>query len=116
MPSRLERSGSDCLFTFHAMATPCEVRLEGSDLVLTDHVGRAAEAEARRIEAKFSRYRSDSVIGRINASTGGEILVDAETARLLDFADQCYRLSGGLFDVTSARWPSSKRSHRRPLW
>ncbi len=101
LPSHLARSGSDCLFTFHAMATPCEVRLEGGDLVLANQIGLAAEAEARRIEAKFSRYRSDSVVGRINASAGRTMVVDAETARLLDFADHCYRLSGGLFDITS---------------
>ena len=30
-----------------------------------------------------------------------ELSVDAETASLLDFAAQCYEMSGGLFDVTS---------------
>ena len=99
--SRLGRSGADFLFTFHAMATPCEVRLETEDGALAEVVACVVEAEARRIERKFSRYKSDSVVGRINASGGKELAVDAETAHLLDFADNCFRVSNGLFDVTS---------------
>lgn len=83
------------------MATPCEVRLETEDAALAEVVARVAEAEARRIEQKFSRYRSDSVVGRINASGGKKIAVDAETAHLLDFAAQCFEVSDGLFDITS---------------
>ncbi len=99
--SRLGRSGPDFLFTFHAMATPCEVRLETEDAALAEAVARVAEAEARRIEQKFTRYRSDSVVGRINAAGGKEMAVDAETSHLLDFAAQCFRVSDGLFDITS---------------
>jgi thiamine biosynthesis lipoprotein len=83
------------------MATPCEVRLETEDAALAQVVARVVEAEARRIEQKFSRYISNSVVGRINSSTGKKIVVDAETAHLLDFAAQCFKVSSGLFDVTS---------------
>jgi len=83
------------------MATPCEVRLETEDAALAEAVARVAEDEARRIERKFSRYKSDSVVGRINASGGKEMAVDAETAHLLDFAAKCFEVSDGLFDVTS---------------
>jgi thiamine biosynthesis lipoprotein len=62
---------------------------------------RAAAEEALRIERKFSRYRTDSVVHAINAAAGKPVPVDEETARLLDFADRCHRLSDGLFDVTS---------------
>jgi thiamine biosynthesis lipoprotein len=57
--------------------------------------------EAWRIEAKFSRYRADSVVGAINASQGRPVAIDAETRRLLDYAAQCFELSGALFDITS---------------
>jgi len=60
-----------------------------------------AVGEVGRIEAKFSRYRNDSVIAEINRSNGKSFSLDAESARLLDFADQFYRLSEGLFDVTA---------------
>ena len=95
------RSGGDFLHFFHSMATPCEVRIETDDAAAAAAAGRAAQAEARRIELKFSRYREDSVVGRINASGGSPIAVDGETARLLDFADRCHTLSGGRFDITS---------------
>ena len=98
---RLERMGGDFLYTFHAMATPCDARVETDDAALGDAVGRAVEVEARRIEQKFSRYRADSVVGSINRSGGAAFLLDAETAQLLDFAAQCFELSKGLFDVTS---------------
>jgi thiamine biosynthesis lipoprotein len=104
MPSKhfsMTQSGRDTLYVFQAMATPCEVRLETLNFSLAEHVARVVETETRRIEQKFSRYRADSVISRINAAAGAAVEVDAETAMLLDFADQCHRLSDGLFDITS---------------
>ena len=63
--------------------------------------GPAAAQEAWRVERKFSRYRDDSVLAWIHRNRGTEVSVDAETASLLDFAAQCFEISGGLFDVTS---------------
>jgi FAD:protein FMN transferase len=97
----LERHGADYRYGFRAMATPCEVRVATNDPNLALCVARAVEAEARRIEGKFSRYREDSVIGRINARAGAQTIVDPETAHLLDFAAESFCFSGGLFDVTS---------------
>ncbi len=37
----------------------------------------------------------------IHRNRGTELSVDAETAALLDFATQCFHISGGQFDVTS---------------
>jgi FAD:protein FMN transferase len=86
---------------FHAMATPCEVMLECADSDLAAQAGEAVAAEARRIESKFSRYRADSVVGHIHAAGGRALVLDEETARLLDFAEECFNLSDGLFDITS---------------
>src|SRR5207237_10037473 len=62
----------------------------------------AAIAEVKRIEAKYSRYREESLLSRINAGAGKEgIEVDEETLNLLAFADACFRQSDGLFDATS---------------
>lgn len=58
-------------------------------------------AEAWRIERKFSRYRSDSLVHRINEGAGDDTVVDDECANLLDFADTLTRLSAGAFDITS---------------
>ena len=98
---RLARLGPDHHITFHAMATPCELRVETDDSELARRIGVSAEGEARRIERKFSRYRADSVVGQINMSGRQGLVVDEETASLLDCAAQCHEASGGLFDITS---------------
>lgn len=41
------------------------------------------------------------MIAGIHRRRGEQITVDLETASLLDFAEQCYRSSEGLFDITS---------------
>ncbi|GAB3470255.1 FAD:protein FMN transferase [Massilia terrae] len=87
---------------FRAMASQCEVVLAADDVDAANRLAGAAIAEVLRIEATYSRYRSDSIVGRINAAAGQDFVdCDEETQRLLDFADQLYEESGGLFDITS---------------
>lgn len=83
------------------MASPCEVLVEAADRSLAQHLSDLARTEALRIEHKFSRYRSDSVVAQMHAARGQPLAVDDETAHWLDFAAQCHALSGGLFDITS---------------
>jgi len=97
----LVRTDCDYLHVFKAMATPCEVRIETDDAREASRAASAAEREARRIERKFSRYRDDSVIGHINASAGGAVTLDQETALLINYAAHIHDISGGLFDITS---------------
>lgn len=86
---------------FQAMAGPCEMLFDLDDASQARRLATLACDEARRIECKFSRYRDDSIITKINRANGTTIDVDAETAALLDYADTCFRLSEGRFDVTS---------------
>lgn len=86
---------------FQAMASPCEILIETEDLKLASSLTELAYDEALRIEHKLSRYRKDNVIYEINNSNGQPITVDEETALLLDYADQCFKISDGLFDITS---------------
>ena len=89
-------------FRFRAMAAENELQLAAADEATARRVADFAIADVRRIEAKYSRYRDDSVTTRINRAAGLEpVALDSETAALLHYADQCHRLSGGLFDVTS---------------
>jgi thiamine biosynthesis lipoprotein len=83
------------------MGSPCEVQVDGEDAAVAARIGQIVEQEARRIEQKYSRYRADSVVSRINATVGKPISVDEETAGLLDLATQTYQLSDGLFDISS---------------
>jgi FAD:protein FMN transferase len=88
--------------SFQAMASPCEVVLDADDDDAARALSDIAIGEVRRIETVYSRYRPDSIVTRINAAAGQDFVVcDDETLRLLDFADQLYEESGGLFDITS---------------
>jgi FAD:protein FMN transferase len=86
---------------FTAMASPCEVLLSSTDRSAALEMGTLAACEAQRIEKKFSRYRDDSVTAWIHEKRGTRIEVDEETASLIDFANRCFELSDGLFDITS---------------
>jgi thiamine biosynthesis lipoprotein len=77
------------------------VLIEHAPASLAQQILDVVASEAWRIERKYSRYRSDSVVQRINASAGSEIAVDDECANLLDFAATLTRLSEGAFDITS---------------
>jgi thiamine biosynthesis lipoprotein len=84
------------------MAAENEVQVHSGDAKIAERAARVAIEEVLRIEAKFSRYRAESVVSRINAQAGGApVAIDEETARLLAFADACWRQSDGLFDATS---------------
>ena len=90
-------------FEFDAMGTVCQLRLCAHSQVLAEAAAQRAIGEVRRIEAKYSRYRADSIVSRINAAagTGERIAVDDETAGLLRFADTLHDASAGRFDITS---------------
>ncbi len=87
---------------FHAMASRCEIRLAAASAAAARAVAEPALEEVRRIEAKYSRYRADSIVSRINAAAGIEpVACDEETLALLAYADAVYASSGGRFDITS---------------
>lgn len=100
-PAALRSQNGCWVGAFEAMASPCEVFLDGPPRERAGRLADLAAEEVRRIERKFSRYRAGNALHAINRSGGSPVRVDEETARLLDFADRCFRLSDGLFDVTS---------------
>jgi len=97
----LRRQGEQLAGTFTAMGSPCEVLVDSGDPDLASQCVNIAAEEAWRIEGKFSRYRDDNIVFRINNANGKPVEVDEETARLLDFGNQLYVLSEGMFDITS---------------
>ena len=104
-------------FNFKAMGTLCEIQL------FSDHPGKANRlskriiADVQRLEAKYSRYRQDSFLSKINlvALQGGSLAVDDETAILLNYAETCYQQSDGLFDITSGVLRGAWRFHSTQL-
>jgi len=88
---------------FRAMGSPCELQLYADGQgAAADWLARA-RAEIERLERKYTRYRNDSLTAEINRSAGSAsgVVLDEETASLLDYADTAHRESGGLFDITS---------------
>lgn len=86
---------------FRAMASPCEILIETNNEALASKLLTIARDEALRIEEKFSRYKPDNIIAQINHAAGKPVALDDETRLLMDYADLCYQLSEGLFDITS---------------
>lgn len=88
---------------FKAMGSPCEIQLFAKTQGLAKRITDKTIADVERLEKRYSRYRKDSFLSKINriACTGGRITVDPETAGLLNYAQTCYQQSDGLFDITS---------------
>lgn len=90
-------------YAFQAMGSPCDLQLYAKNRALARRTADLVIADARRLEARYSRYRRDSFLSAINAqaAVGGSIEVDEETQSLLNYAATCYQESDGLFDITS---------------
>lgn len=89
-------------FRFSSMGCPCELQLE-ADADVAARAAAAAQAEVDRLDRKYSHYRDDSLVAQIGASAdaGESIVVDNETADLLDFSATLHAQSGGRFDITA---------------
>jgi thiamine biosynthesis lipoprotein len=96
-----EQKGDHIIGRFSAMASPCELLIETQDSLLANHLTSLAYSEAKRIEQKFSRYLPNNPMANINQSQGNPVAIDDEIFRLLEFANSCFQLSDGLFDITS---------------
>lgn len=86
---------------FQAMGGPCELLIDSVDKNLGREIAALCYLEVKRIETKYSRYRQDNICFSINNAKGKAVQIDDETYRLLSFAEECYRVSGGLFDLSS---------------
>ena len=100
-PPVLESDGHGWRARFDALGGPCQLLVDGDDRAHATRLAGLAAAEARRIEQKFSRYRDDGMVHRLNHSGGRPVVVDDETAELLDYAAECHAASDGCFDITS---------------
>jgi thiamine biosynthesis lipoprotein len=92
-------------FEFKAMACACDISVglqPEQDQAWAQAQAQKAIAEVLRIEAKYSRYQSQSIVSQINAAAGRHpVELDPETQSLIDFADHMHTQSEGLFDITS---------------
>ncbi|MFA7329658.1 MAG: FAD:protein FMN transferase [Candidatus Delongbacteria bacterium] len=97
----LEAGESSWIARFSCFAGPCEIHLRNCPRSRALALAQAGAAEAWRIQTRFSRYRTDSWLGRLHAAAGAWVETDAEIEGLLDLADVAYQVSGGRFDLSS---------------
>ena len=88
---------------FPALGTNCEIKYsapKGEGQALSFE--RAVTAWVTGFEAKFSRFRSDSLVSRINAAAGREwVPVDEETEALFKLCDTLHFMTQGVLDPTT---------------
>ena len=89
--------------SFPALGTTCEVQYAapgGATQATTFE--RAVVAWVAAFEAKYSRFRSDSLVSRINAAAGLEwIEIDPEMEGLLKLCDNLHFMTQGVLDPTA---------------
>jgi thiamine biosynthesis lipoprotein len=89
-------------FRFEAMGSGCEVVIAAGSKEDAKSIAGCAIEEVSRIERKYSRYRTDSIVSRINTAAGHDwVECDDETLSLFEYADTMYESSAGLFDITA---------------
>ncbi len=87
------------------MGCPCEIGVFSRDPEAAHMAIAEAENEVHRLDQKYSHFRNNNFISRlqISAQQPGGVIVDAETSALLDYAETQFKLSQGLFDITAGR-------------
>lgn len=102
-------------FPFKAMGSPCLLCFYAPSQIEADSLFRQVYRRVAILEKRYSRFLPDSLISEINrtAGSGRAIPIDAETVALLNYAEQCYAESDGLFDVTSGILRQAWRFHEQ---
>ncbi len=86
--------------TFFAMGTPCEIQF-ACDIPRAADFERAALRWVNNFEARYTRFRDDSLIGRINASAGRAwVPIDAEMEQMLKLCDSLFFVTQRILDPT----------------
>lgn len=86
-----------------AMGSPCLIQCFCPNQQVADEAFKPVKTEVLRLEQKYSRYLPDSLLSQINQAAGRNkpVAIDDETLAILQFAQQAFELSDGLFDITS---------------
>ncbi len=85
-----------------ALGTKCEVQYVCAHESAARAFETAVVAWVAAFEAKYSRFRPDSLVSRINAAAGlGWVEIDGEMDGFLDLCGSLHFLTKGLLDVTA---------------
>lgn len=80
-----------------AMGSDCSVRVVVDDDRAGPIVDRACEL-IERLEQKWSRFRADSELSRLNAHAGAPVFTSSETVDVIALALEAWRATDGFFD------------------
>jgi thiamine biosynthesis lipoprotein len=87
---------------FQALGTTCEIQYACADVDTAARFESAAAAWVHAFEAKYSRFRGDSLISKINNAAGREwVSIDAEAEELFKICDTLSFLTQGILDPTA---------------
>lgn len=85
-----------------AMGATCEIQFPASAGERGQTYAETAIQWTADFEARYSRFRADSVVSQINASAGGDwVAIDEDMERVLDVCATLHSLTRGVIDVTT---------------
>lgn len=88
--------------TFPALGTTCEVQYATADAAQAARFETAAKGWVEAFEAKYSRFRPDSLLSRINAAAGKDwVPVDPEMEQMLQLCETLHFMTQGVLDATA---------------
>lgn len=87
---------------FKAMGTQCEILYRADSEKQAVGYREEALAWVKWFEQRYTRFKEDSLVGRINAAAGKEwVELEDRDAQLFDLCGQLHFLTEGLFDPTT---------------
>ncbi len=87
---------------FQALGTVCEIQFRIASVEVAKEFRKATLDWLREYEAKWSRFKPDSLLCQINAKAGvSPVEITEEDEEILRLCDHAYRISDGLHDPTS---------------
>lgn len=101
---------------FPAFGTHCLIRhVLPAGSAAAEAFTRAVREWVVRFEERYSRFRADSIVGRINAAAGSWVEIDVETEQMLAICEALHRMTGGILDATSGPLLRLWDYKRRPV-
>jgi len=89
-------------FGWRALGTECSIQYVCADRAAGAAFEKEAQTWVERFEQRYSRFRPESMVSRLNAAAGrGWNDVDAEMDQMLDLSGSLHFMTQGVLDVTS---------------
>lgn len=84
--------------TWRAMGSTAHLIVVGTSRDATESLAQRAVDRIEQLEARWSHFRPDSEVCRLNDQAGAAVEVSSDTATLVTLAVEGWRLTGGGFD------------------